>query len=75
MGWIKYRMGDMSSALDYLRQAYEAFADQEIAAHLGEVLWVTGEQEEAQSIWKDALDKNPDSKILKEVMDRFLPSL
>lgn len=74
MGWIKYRMGDIPAALDFLRKAYAAVEDQEIAAHLGEVLWVTGEQEEAHNIWKDALDKNPDSKILKEVMERFLNS-
>jgi tetratricopeptide (TPR) repeat protein len=71
MGWIKYRMGETQVALDYLRKAYEAFDDQEIAAHLGEVLWVTGNKEEAAIIWRNALEKNPDSKKLKEVMDRF----
>ncbi len=72
MGWIKYRLGEPQAALDYLRKAYEAFDDQEIAAHLGEVLWVTGQQEEAAIIWHNALDKHPESEILKEVMDRFL---
>ena len=74
MGWIKYRMGDVSEALNYLKKAYAAFDDQEIAAHLGEVLWVSGQQDEAREIWEEALEKSPDSKILKEVMDRFLPS-
>ena len=74
MGWIKYRLGENQVALDYLRKAYEAFDDQEIAAHLGEVLWVTGQQEEAAIIWHNALDKNPESKVLKKVMDRFLPT-
>ena len=74
MGWIKYRMGETQVALDFLRKAYEAFDDQEIAAHLGEVLWVTGQQKEAAIIWRNALDKNPESHILKEVMDRFLPT-
>ena len=72
MGWIKYRMGDTETALTYLRKAYEAFQDQEIAAHLGEVLWVIGQQEEAAQIWTEALKENPDSKILKRVMDRFI---
>ena len=72
MGWIKYRMGDAETALTYLRRAYEAFQDQEIAAHLGEVLWVIGRQEEAAQIWTEALKENPDSKILKQVMDRFI---
>ena len=73
MGWIKYRMGETQVALDFLRKAYEAFDDQEIAAHLGEVLWVSGQEKEAAIIWRNALDKNPESEILKEVMHRFLP--
>lgn len=74
MGWIKYRMGEPQAALDFLRQAYEVFDDQEIAAHLGEVLWVTGQQEEAAIIWRNALEKTPDSKVIKDVMRRFLPA-
>ena len=46
---------------------------QEIAAHLGEVLWVTGQREEALIIWREALEKNPDSEILRDVMRRFAP--
>ena len=71
MGWIKYRMGENSVALDFLRKAYEAFKDQEIAAHLGEVLWVTGNQQEAISVWKQSLEENPGSKVLQNVMKRF----
>ncbi len=74
MGWIKYRMGENSVALDFLRKAYDVFKDQEIAAHLGEVLWVTGNQEEAISIWKQSLEQNPDSKVLQNVMKRFIPN-
>jgi tetratricopeptide (TPR) repeat protein len=73
MGWIKYRLGETQVALDFLRKAYEAFDDQEIAAHLGEVLWVTGQREEAAIIWRNSLEKNPKSHVLKEVMQRFLP--
>ncbi len=73
MGWIKYRQGDAEAALTYLRKAYEAYQDQEIAAHLGEVLWVTGKQQEARTIWNEALKENPESKILKQVIDRFKP--
>jgi tetratricopeptide (TPR) repeat protein len=73
MGWIKYRMGQPQVALDFLRQAYSAFKDQEIAAHLGEVLWILGEKEEATRIWRQALQDHPDSKVLRDVMQRFLP--
>ncbi len=73
MGWIKYRMGQPQIALDFLRQAYEAFRDQEIAAHLGEVLWITGNKEEAASVWRQSLQEHPESKVLQDVMKRFLP--
>src|SRR5690606_403478 len=72
MGWIKYRLGQPEVALDFLRQAYDAFKDQEIAAHLGEVLWILGEKEEAVRVWRQALQDNPDSKVLQDVMKRFL---
>lgn len=72
MGWIKYRLGQPQVALDFLRQAYDAFKDQEIAAHLGEVLWILGEKEEAVRVWRQALQDNPDSKVLQDVMKRFL---
>ncbi|MCG8317770.1 MAG: tetratricopeptide repeat protein, partial [Pseudomonadales bacterium] len=72
MGWIKYRLGDNETALSYLRKAYQAYQDQEIAAHLGEVLWVTGQEQEAKTIWIEALEANPESKIIKQIMERFL---
>lgn len=72
MGWIKYRLGENQVALDFLRQAYQAFRDEEVAAHLGEVLWVTGDRDEATRIWRQSLEENPDSKVLREVMQRFL---
>ena len=39
LGWVEYRMGNRDEALRWLRQAYAARPDTEIAAHLGEVLW------------------------------------
>ena len=71
MGWVYYRLGDYKQALNYLQQAAESNNDAEIAAHLGEVLWVTGKQEKAREIWNKALHANPDSPKLKEVMQRL----
>src|SRR5450756_2082907 len=58
MGWVLYRMGKSKQALEYLRKAYSARPDPEIAAHLGEVLWVAGEHREAEKIWLEATKKN-----------------
>ena len=72
-GWVHYRLGEYDKAIGLLRKALSHFNDAEIAAHFGEVLWVSGNQEEATSIWKEALEKSPNDPKLQEVMQRFIP--
>ncbi|MES9904997.1 MAG: tetratricopeptide repeat protein [Sedimenticola sp.] len=73
MGWVQFRLGNLSQALDYLRRAFEQLQDAEIAAHLGEVLWMKGEREEAKTVWRQALEKEPESRYILDVMQRLLP--
>jgi tetratricopeptide (TPR) repeat protein len=72
LGWAYYRKGEYATALQYLRQAIARGADDEISAHLGEVLWVSGERNEARSVWQSALEAAPESPHLRSVMERFL---
>ncbi|MFT7218983.1 MAG: tetratricopeptide (TPR) repeat protein [Candidatus Azotimanducaceae bacterium] len=72
MGWVLYRLGDYEKAVTYLRRALALFNNDEVAAHLGEVLWVMGSQREATQIWQEALELAPDSEILKSVMQRLM---
>ena len=71
MGWVLYRRGEQKQALEYLRKAYTARPDPEIAAHLGEVLWVAGERGEAEKIWLEASKKTPDNDALNSTIKRF----
>lgn len=71
MGWVTYRLGRLDEAEGYLRQALEKHFDAEIAAHLGEVLWVAGRQDEARQVWHDALQRDPGHALLKQVIERF----
>ena len=71
MGWVQYRLNNYEEALIFLRRALELFKNDEVAAHLGEVLWVTGRKEEAVRIWENGLELAPDSDILKNVIIRF----
>ena len=71
MGWAYYRLGQYDKSLKYLRRAFEKLKDAEIAAHLGEVLWVAGEREEAQEIWNTALQQTPNDDLLLNVMQKF----
>jgi len=73
MGWGYYLTGNLTKSLEFLRRAYAAFPDPEIAAHLGEVLWKQGSRDEAKGIWQDSLKKNPDNAVLKAVIKKFLP--
>jgi len=73
LGWAQYKLGRYEEALDNLRRAYEAFPDHEVAAHLGEVLWVMGRNEEAMVFWEQGLESTPDSEIVNEAMERLMP--
>ena len=73
MGWILHRMGRHREALDQLRRAMSIFPDPEIAAHLGEVLWVLGEKDEAREVWNAALETAPNDELLLNVIKRFGP--
>ncbi len=71
MGWVLYRQGHYEESLKYLRQAYAKFPDPEVAAHLGEVLWVMGEREAAMDIWDSALLENPEHAVLAATIKRL----
>jgi tetratricopeptide (TPR) repeat protein len=72
MGWVEYRLGNFDEALRYLRRAYDIREDPEIAAHLGEVLWVKGIRQEAKQIWDNSAGSYPDNEALRNVMRRYL---
>ena len=71
MGWVLFQQGETKAALDYLRRAYEAFPDPEVAAHLGEALWVSGQQEQARVVWRQGLDANPGDELITETIERL----
>ena len=74
MGWAAYRQGDPARALDYLRRAHELTdGDAEIAAHLGEVLWVLGRREAARHVWSQAAASDADHPVLRETRERLDP--
>lgn len=71
MGWVQYRLGNLDKAADYLHRALASMLDEEIAAHLGEVLWMQGKRAEAREIWQKILQEKPDSQMIKDVLQRL----
>lgn len=72
MGWVQYKLGNLELALDYLERALSLDYDAEIVAHLGEVLWALGRHDEARETWRQGLEKNPDSEIIRLTRERFV---
>jgi tetratricopeptide (TPR) repeat protein len=75
LGWVEFRLGNREEALRLLRQAHGARPDTEIGAHLGEVLWAMGRQEDARSVWQDARGRDADNEVLRETLRRLKVSL
>ncbi len=71
VGWVKYRLGDTTDALKLLRKAYDLQPNAEIGAHLGEVLWKSGAQDQARDAWREARKLEPDNDTLLKTLARF----
>ena len=73
VGWGYFRLNDLEQSTAFLRRAFAANPDPEIAAHLGEVLWVKGERKEAETLWRTSAAAHPDNAALQAVIRKFLP--
>ena len=71
MGWIHFKLGNLDIASQYIKKAYAMNKDPEIAAHLGEILWVQGKEEEAKKVWENSLNLHPTNTVLLETTNRF----
>ncbi|BBE50588.1 Beta-barrel assembly-enhancing protease [Ferriphaselus amnicola] len=69
-GWGYFRQGDLNKSLSFLRRAYAATPDPEVAGHLGEVLWMNGDKAEAEKIWDESLKANPGNAQLEATIKR-----
>jgi len=74
LGWVRYRRGAGEQALVPLERAYRLSRDTEIGAHWGEVLWTLDRKGEARTVWARALARDPDSRLLKATIARYLPA-
>ena len=73
MGWVLYRLGRLEEAVPYLEKARKLRNDPEVAAHLGEVLWMLGRRDDAREIWNTALESHPKDTRILEAIKRLAP--
>ncbi len=71
MGWLLFKMGRTQDSITMLEKAYKISGDNEIAAHLGEVLWSSGKKDAAKEVWKKGLTSTQNTTIIKETMQRL----
>ena len=71
LAWVEFRSGNVTRALEILRSAYTSRPDPEIAAHLGEVLWTLGQNDEAKKIWREGFLLSSDNETLLSTLKRF----
>ena len=71
VGWYLYRTGDYVGAVEYLRRSWHQLPSGEVAAHLGEVLWMMQRKDEARDVWKEGLEQEPDNEVLHKTIKRF----
>ncbi|MFP4262850.1 MAG: tetratricopeptide repeat protein [Halomonas sp.] len=70
LGWVRYRQGDPEAALPWLERAYSAMPDQEIAAHLAEVLWALGRRDEARDLVEEARERFDEHPLIDDLLRR-----
>lgn len=85
IGWSFYKDKDYPLALKYLEQAWVLKTDVgrenlqfsiKLSAHLGEVLWVTGNKGRALDVWNWPLEQgeSADMHLVKEIKDKYIVS-
>ncbi len=71
VGWYLFRVGDNEAAIEYLQRSYRQLPSADVAAHLGEVLWVSERQDEARKVWKEGIGLDPQNETLLKTLKRL----
>ena len=71
MGWVQYRLGQFKDAINNLEFAFEQFDDDEVAAHLIEVYWISGEKKKARSLIKKFKKQQEETPNVDEAINRL----
>jgi Flp pilus assembly protein TadD len=71
MGWIAFRLGRLAESIEFLQKAWQLDKNPEIAAHLGEVLWVAGNRDAAMTILREGQEVDGQNVVLIETIERL----
>ncbi|MGZ9029889.1 MAG: tetratricopeptide repeat protein [Burkholderiaceae bacterium] len=71
LGWVYFRMGDLKRALEVLQRAYNAKPEAEVAIHLAEVMWASGDQNGARKLLREVRAQEPGNELLASTVARL----
>jgi tetratricopeptide (TPR) repeat protein len=71
MGWVRFRMGQLDRAAEYLRRAYAQRPEADICAHYAEVLWKKGDHERATALLREGYKKDPKNPTVLDTLKRL----
>ncbi|MGE6607171.1 tetratricopeptide repeat protein [Halomonas sp. NPDC076908] len=70
MGWVYFRLGKPEEALPWLESAYAQLPDQEVAAHLAEVLQALGRSDEARQLLQRFMQRTNQHPQIDDLLER-----
>jgi len=75
LAWLEFKLGRTDLARQLLQQAYKKRPDAEIGVHLGEVLWVLGQRDEARKVWREVRERDKRNRLLASTLTRLKADL
>ncbi len=70
-GWYLYRIGQLNEALILLEKAFDSMQNDEVAAHIAEVLWYLDREDDARDYLAKAIELNPSSQYVNKLDKLF----
>ncbi|WP_158521532.1 tetratricopeptide repeat protein [Kushneria konosiri] len=71
LGWVHFHLGELDQAITLLKQAYAMMPDEEVAAHLSEALWASGDSEQARRIIAGAMARFRTHPTINDLLSRY----
>lgn len=70
-GWLAYRKGTFPQAIQLLSKAFKMSPSADVATHIGEVYWKSGDKEKAMQYWIKAKSLDEKNYLLLSTVKRF----
>jgi tetratricopeptide (TPR) repeat protein len=71
LGWVQFKLGKIDSAEKNLLLAYDMLVEDEVAAHLIELYWSTGQKRSARKIFRSISKKPEPHPMVDSTLERL----